>query len=129
MPGRPQISPRGAVAPTSLGRRLRVGKAILALAVEVCVPRISERRGGADDGVEKPIVLDPSRDVQRTAASSESVGAAFEVLEPLEIGKDVLEAPATTPHLRPCVVIERVASYENASIDRGRPSKDAPARH
>src|SRR5271170_4727554 len=69
------------------------------------------------------------RDVEGSARSSECVRASLEILEAFEIRQDVIETPSPTAHLRPGVIVERIAPNIDASIDRGGASQDTPARH
>ena len=87
-------------------------------AIEIAVAGELELRGGFDErdtaGVGPLLVGDP----QRARPTVVRVLAAYIVLGPLEIGQDVVMAPARTTERCPIVIVPVIAAYIDHRVDR-----------
>ena len=123
-----QEGARGRAAEAAVARHLREADALVLAAVEV----LGERDAGLLRGIDEPtgqvqgraVVLDQDR-----AALSALLGLARRIaLDRLEIGHHLVERPALAAHLRPAVVVRRVAADPEHAVDRAGAAEHAPAR-
>src|SRR5262249_57752407 len=69
------------------------------------------------------------RHIQRTANATAIGGTFLVVLNASEQRRHLLPAPAACAHLRPGVIIERLATYPHQAVNRARPPQQLPARN
>src|SRR5207249_3894007 len=113
--GRPQVADRGAAAAAAGCRCLVVAGAFLRGAVEVVVPRNSQRHGRRDEGVAQ-LVTRQVRYRERSAYAMPGVRAAALVLRLPEVRQEIVETPARD---RPAVEVLALAADIDQAVDRG----------
>ena len=118
----------GRAAEAAIARHLRIADALVLAAVEV----VGQRKAGLLRGVDEPMGQVQGRAVvldQDGAALAALLGLARRIaLDRLEIGQHLVERPALAAHLRPAVVVGRVAADPEHAVDRARAAEHAPAR-
>ena len=123
-----QIGDRGAAAPPVALGELEAPGALLGGAVEVLVVRDADLAGGLDPGLDDRVHRAALADAERAADPVVVARAALVVLGALEVGQDVLVAPAFEAHRRPLVVVGAVAADVDHRVERARAAEHAAAR-
>src|SRR3546814_10999896 len=67
-------------------------------------------------------------DAPLAAAAVAFVAALVVVLRALEVGQDLVPAPAGVAELAPEIIVARLAAHVAHAVDRGAAAKHAPAR-
>ena len=114
-------------APVALGD-LVPAEAVLLAVVEVVVGGQAHRVGGLEERLAHHAARPRVADRQRPAGAMELAGAALVVLGALEVGQQVVPAPARAAGVAPLVVVERVAADVDHRVERRRSAEHAPAR-
>ena len=128
--GRPQIAMRHAHAPAAADAGLGLDDAFLVLAVVVAVELVAGGDGGLEQRVVERVLVGHLGDAQR-AAGAAPVGACavLVALDAREERRHVLPAPAARAHLRPGVVVERLAAHPDETVDGAGAAQHLAARH
>ncbi len=127
--GRPQIAMRHAHAPAAADAGLGLDDTFLVLAVVVRVELVAGSDGGLEQRIVERVLVRHLRDSQR-AAGAAAVGAPVLVaLDAREQRRYVLPAPAAGAHLRPGVVVERLAAHPDEAVDGAGAAQNLAARH
>ena len=126
---RDQEGARRAHPAAAIDRALEVADAFLGRAVVIMVARDTERDGAVDEGVaERVAPVEIGHGQPTVAAPKPVVAVADPSLRPLEIGQDVLIAPAAIAHLRPAVEVEALAAIVDVAVNRAGATEDLAAR-
>ncbi len=121
---------RHAHAPAPGDAGLGLDDAFLVLAVVVAVELVAGGDGGLEQRVVERVLVRHFRDAQRAAGATPVGTAAILVaLDAREQRRHVLPAPAARAHLRPGVVVERLAAHPDEAVDGARAAQDLAARH
>ena len=128
-PGRPQIAMRHAHAPASGDAGLRLDDAFLVLAVVVRIELVAGGDRGLEQRIVERVLVRHLRDAQRAAGAAPVGAAVLVALDAREQRRHVLPAPAARAHLRPGVVVERLAAHPDEAVDGARAAQHLAARH
>jgi hypothetical protein len=134
--GRRQVGLGGAAAPALVRGELVVAGAFLRGAVEVAGARHADLLRAVDEGLDQLVLRGNVRNLQRSAAAVEGVGAALVALGLDEVGQHVVVAPAGVAQRGPMVVVLALAADVDEAVDRAGAAQrlaarpvDAPAVH
>ncbi len=117
-------------APALVDRGLRLHDAFLVLAVVVGVELEAGRHRRLEQSVIERVLVGHGRDLERAAgATAVAAVAVDEILDAGEQRRHLVPAPAAVAHLRPGVVVERLATHPDQPIDRPRTAQQLAARH
>src|SRR5262249_52277170 len=111
-----KISAIGAVPASAALVDLVVSESVLRLSVIIGVSRIARRDGRRDERFGQDRPLGHTDNSHGTAAAAQIALAVLETFDLLEVGQNVVPAPADITELRPSVVIVRLATDENHPI-------------
>src|ERR1700733_1112427 len=111
---------RGGPAPALLLGNLIVSETLLLAVVVVAIAWPALGCRGIDEGVKQFGALDHVGDVQRAATAARLVATWLEMLGLPEIRQDCVVRPAAIAELRPGIVVKRVASDIQHTVDRTR---------
>ena len=125
---RVQVGHRGARAAAVALGDLVPAEAVLLAVVEVVVGGQAHRLGGLEERLAHDAARAGLADRQRPAGAVELARAALVVLGALEVGQQVVPAPAGAAGVAPLVVVERVAADVDHRVERRRAAEHAPAR-
>ena len=124
------VAMRHAHAPAPIDRGLRLHDAFLVLAVVVGVELVAGRHGRLEQRVIERVLVGHGRDLERAVgAAAVAAVAVDEVLDAGEQRRHLAPAPAAAAHLRPGVVVERLAAHPDQAVDRARAAQQLSARH
>ena len=128
--GRVQVGHRRGTAPPVAHGLLEMRHAVLPGAVVVGIVGITRVDPRADVEVDHLAFHQAVRDGQRPLAPAQRVvaAAALVALGPLEQRQHLVPRPAAAAHLRPAVVILRLAAHVEQPVDRGRAAQHLAAR-
>src|SRR5436305_228605 len=101
---------------------------VLAGAVEVGVELVPGLASGLDHDVDQRVHRAAFGHRQRSANAVELTLAALVVLGALEVGEDLVIAPALAPARGPLVVVQAVAPDIDHRVDRAAAAEHPPAR-
>ncbi len=127
---RPQEGVGAAPAPAVLLRRLHAADAIRLAVVVVGVEREVAGPRGVDDQVGELAGVGRVGDVEGAADAVVVLlaGAALAALGALEVGQDLVPAPAGAAVGRPAVVVDRAAAHVEHRVHRARAAERLAAR-
>ena len=113
-------------APALVDRGLGLDDAFLVLAVVVGVELEAGGLGRREQRVVERVLVGHGRDLERpVGAAAVAAVAVDEVLDAGEDRRHVAPAPAAAAHLRPGVVVERLAAHPDQAVDRARAAQAA----
>ena len=124
-----EVAVRHAHAPAAADAGLGLGDAFLVLAVVVGVDAVAGLDGGLEQRVVERVLVRHDRHVQRPAVAAALRAPRLEILDAVEQRRHVLPAPAARAHLRPGVVVERLAAHPDETVDGARAAEQLAARH
>jgi hypothetical protein len=113
-----QIRERRAGASATPGRGLEKSCALLRSTVEIRIGRNAGFGRSHDKSLRQRVGMPPVRHRQRPVGAMIFVGATLLVLSLLEIGQDVVIAPAGIAALTPAIVILVLAAHIQEAVDR-----------
>src|SRR5690606_26999686 len=116
---RVEIGDCGRVAATVLRGELKEADPFLVAVVEVRLVGNAGFDAGFDQRGGDRVLFGKVADVERPAGAVEIALAAFLVLALAEVGQNVVPAPPARAHLRPVVIVRRLAAHVEHAVDRG----------
>ena len=123
-----EIGARGAASATVARGQLIIARPFLHTAIEIRRARHARLDASIDEGVDDLVSLGRIGDMQRPIAAVIVIPAARLIFAALEIGQNVVIAPAAVAALRPMIEILRLPADIDHTVDRARSAQHLAAR-